>query len=70
MGKVIVTKEKFMSDLSDIFNVTLQKEDKKQVKQKRGELGMIIKERNSIIKNIMSIIDKLTSTLTQQNQND
>jgi hypothetical protein len=25
MGKIIVTREKFMSDLSDIFNVTLQK---------------------------------------------
>jgi hypothetical protein len=44
-GRVVVTRERFMADLSDIFNVALQKElpIKMEPKKRRGDLETVIR---------------------------
>lgn len=54
-----------MADLSDIFNVALQKEqpNKMESKKRRGDLETVIRERNSLAKEIMSSIESLSRVL-------
>jgi hypothetical protein len=54
-----------MADLSDIFNVALQKElpNRIEPKKRRGDLETIIRERNSLAKEIMSSIESLSRVL-------
>lgn len=54
-----------MADLSDIFNVALQKDqpNKMEPKKRRGDLETVIRERNSLAKEIMSSIESLSRVL-------
>lgn len=63
-GRVVVTRERFMADLSDIFNVALQKDSPKtEPKKRRGDLETVVRERNSLAKEIMSSIESLARVL-------
>jgi hypothetical protein len=62
---MVVTRERFMADLTDIFNVAMQKDqsNKLEPKKRRGDLETVVRERNSMVKELMSSIENLSRVL-------